>query len=353
MLVIDDFKYDDWETYWSGDWPILDVSYWSAFYTLQHFTEKISRFVPKTIIEWKDSKSTCYLRISDKEKFAKKVIALIEKNEEYLGEVCRGLKSAASNFLEFGDRERQREITPEQYLEYQDLILRYYPFHIQVKVCVDFLPPELLNRYLPKLQEARVYAEPVFTQSVKFANAFANSLSRKTGYAPELIKALTKDEFELYLKTEKLPSKTVLEKRNAYCIMLCADGKIIVETDSKSILQIEDFLIPKARGDEIKGVSAFPGKVTGRVRIVNEPEGAEFKEGEILVSRMTRPEYLSLINKAAAFVTDGGGVLSHAAIVARELKKPCVIGTKIATKVLKDGDLIEVDAEKGVVKLIK
>ncbi|MFA6445786.1 MAG: PEP-utilizing enzyme [Candidatus Paceibacterota bacterium] len=68
---------------------------------------------------------------------------------------------------------------------------------------------------------------------------------------------------------------------------------------------------------------------------------------------MTRPDFLSLMNKASAFITDEGGITCHAAIVARELNKPCIIGTKIATKVLKDGDMVEVDAERGVVRIIK
>jgi len=59
------------------------------------------------------------------------------------------------------------------------------------------------------------------------------------------------------------------------------------------------------------------------------------------------------MKKAAAFVTDEGGITCHAAIVARELKKPCIIGTKIATQALKDGDEVEVDADKGAVKLLK
>lgn len=59
------------------------------------------------------------------------------------------------------------------------------------------------------------------------------------------------------------------------------------------------------------------------------------------------------MKKAAGFVTDAGGILSHAAIVARELKKPCVIGTQRATKILKDGDIIELDANKGIVKKIE
>lgn len=76
-------------------------------------------------------------------------------------------------------------------------------------------------------------------------------------------------------------------------------------------------------------------------------------EGEILVTGMTRPEYVPLMKKAAAIVTDEGGITCHAAIVSRELKKPCIIGTKIATQVLNDGDLVEVDAERGVVRVLE
>ena len=75
--------------------------------------------------------------------------------------------------------------------------------------------------------------------------------------------------------------------------------------------------------------------------------------GDILVTGMTRPEFLPLFRKAAAVVTDAGGMLSHAAITAREMRKPCIVGTEIATKVLKNGDIIEVDANKGAVKIIK
>ena len=78
-----------------------------------------------------------------------------------------------------------------------------------------------------------------------------------------------------------------------------------------------------------------------------------FQDGAILVTTMTTPEFVPIMKKALAVVTNEGGVLCHAAIVARELKKPCIIGTKIATQILRDGDLVEVDAEKGVVKILK
>lgn len=106
---------------------------------------------------------------------------------------------------------------------------------------------------------------------------------------------------------------------------------------------------------EIHGVTASKGWCKGIAKIILDPrkESYKFEKGDILVTSMTRPEFLFLAKNAKALVTDEGGISCHAAIVAREMKIPCIIGTKIATKILKDGDLVEVDANKGVVKIIK
>ncbi len=79
----------------------------------------------------------------------------------------------------------------------------------------------------------------------------------------------------------------------------------------------------------------------------------EFREGDILVAGQTLPLFMPAIRKALAIVTNEGGVLCHAAIVARELNKPAIIGTKVATHLLKDGDEIEMDLDKGIVRIIK
>jgi len=105
--------------------------------------------------------------------------------------------------------------------------------------------------------------------------------------------------------------------------------------------------------EELVGQSAFKGKVKGKVKIINKiQEMAKMHEGNILVSHMTNPSIVPAMKKAAAIVTDLGGITCHAAIVARELKVPCVIGTKVATDILRDGDIVEVDADKGIVKKI-
>lgn len=104
----------------------------------------------------------------------------------------------------------------------------------------------------------------------------------------------------------------------------------------------------------LQGFAASPGKVRGVVRVVmGETHFGKFNEGEILVAPMTRPEYLPLMKKALAIITDEGGLTSHAAIIARELKVPCLIGTKNATKVLKDGDLVEINTNHNQLKIIK
>jgi phosphohistidine swiveling domain-containing protein len=102
---------------------------------------------------------------------------------------------------------------------------------------------------------------------------------------------------------------------------------------------------------EIKGFTACKGQATGKVVVVIEnADHKKVSDGCILVTTMTRPEMIPIMQKAVAFVTDDGGITCHAAIVAREMKKPCIIGTKIATKILKDGDMIEVDADTGIIR---
>lgn len=107
------------------------------------------------------------------------------------------------------------------------------------------------------------------------------------------------------------------------------------------------------RTNEIRGTVAFAGTIRGAVRIVKTAhESDKVKTGDILVAPMTFPSLIMAMQRAAAFVTDEGGLTCHAAIVAREMHKPCIVGTKHATQVLKDGDRVEVDANRGIVRRV-
>lgn len=103
----------------------------------------------------------------------------------------------------------------------------------------------------------------------------------------------------------------------------------------------------------VRGRTAAPGTVVGRVRVITSYEQVPLLEvGEVMVTTMTLPEYTAAMEKACAFVTDEGGVTCHAAIMAREMCKPCVIGTGNATRLLHTGDLVRVEADQGIVRLL-
>ncbi len=160
-------------------------------------------------------------------------------------------------------------------------------------------------------------------------------------------------EIEFILKNKKKYEDEVKRRKKLF-LLIHANHKI----DFFFGKSVKDYLKKMSRSirdiSKLKGVCASPGKVKGKVRIIHEgKEFSKFKKGEILVTGMTRPDFIVLMKKSLAIVTNDGGITSHAAVISRELKKPCVIGTRIATKVLKDGDLVEVDANKGVVRKIK
>jgi phosphohistidine swiveling domain-containing protein len=160
------------------------------------------------------------------------------------------------------------------------------------------------------------------------------------------------------IKNNKIPSVIELKERSKNCVLI--PGEFFKNVSLKELVEIYptfEFpleVVKEKKVTELKGSVAFIGRVSGFARIVKRKDQLDkVKEGDILISPMTLPEFLPAMKRAGAFVTDEGGITAHAAIIARELKKPCIIGTKFATQVFNDGDFLEVDAKKGVVKLIK
>lgn len=145
-----------------------------------------------------------------------------------------------------------------------------------------------------------------------------------------------------------------LKKRKAGFIVGVLDGNRIMLT-GKMVDELFDYYsVDGASGKgEIAGTCASPGSARGKVRIIRGGgDFAKLNEGEILVAPMTTPDFVVVMKRAGAIVTDEGGLSCHAAIVSRELRVPCIVGTKIATKALKDGELVEVDATNGMVRKI-
>ena len=151
--------------------------------------------------------------------------------------------------------------------------------------------------------------------------------------------------------------KGEIEQRKNGC-MYIAHPDFTCETElcdfENAVAELTEFLESKVEKNEtLTGQIACKGNVKGTVRVIVDPtDDKGFQQGDILVTSMTRPEFVPIMKMAGAVITNEGGITCHAAIISRELKIPCIIGTKVATQVLKDGDMVEVDANHGIIKIL-
>ena len=175
-------------------------------------------------------------------------------------------------------------------------------------------------------------------------------VGKKAWLSYEDVLFCTKDE----VLTAVFPEKKILQLRKRGHAMLAEDTGVRCIIGKEYSYVKGMFYENPGSNTLIKGIGASKGRVQGSARIVlGQADFPKVHQDDILIACMTTPEFAPLLRKVAAFVTDEGGITCHAAIISREMKKPCIIGTKIATKVFKDGDLVEVDANKGIVKILK
>ncbi len=231
---------------------------------------------------------------------------------------------------ELQELEIKREKEIEKYKEFVTSI----PSHI-------LRTAELLQRYMI-FRNDRITALKIGQHNIK-------PLLKEIG---NLANAILEDlywykiqEIEELIKGNKKPVD--VDRRKKYIEVILIDGVITYNETLPRRVEEEELR-------QLTGYAASKGLVTGKVRIVfSSNEMGKVKSGDILVTNMTTPDFVPAMRIAGAIVTDEGGILSHAAIVSREFGVPCVIGTGSATTLLKDGDLVEVDANNGVVKIIE
>lgn len=214
--------------------------------------------------------------------------------------------------------------------------------------------------YVQEIMELRDVRKDYIAKTLVIAYRVSKKIFAEAALPEKLIYFCTIDEIlkgKEYLKRKK----NEIEKRlEGVMFLVKYDGSVGCELGDYALFKKELntlFLskINKGKGSSISGQVGYPGRVVAKVRVIKNiyTDNDSFVDGDILVTGMTRPEFVPLMKKASAIITDEGGITCHAAIVSREFKKPCIVGTKIATQVLKDGDMVEVDADKGVVKIMK
>ncbi|MFA5183989.1 MAG: PEP-utilizing enzyme [Patescibacteria group bacterium] len=196
-------------------------------------------------------------------------------------------------------------------------------------------------------------------KAIYHAEILVKEFSRRTGMPMADLRYVAVKEMLGFTKIKNFKKLSrELAARRQGCFQWMAVGREIIVAGALFRRLEKNYHSIRTRVDSvplsIEGTTANSGRVVGTVVVCKSIKDlTKVRKGDILVTSMTRPEYLAGIKKAAALITDEGGITCHAAIVSRELRLPCIIGTKIATKALQTGDFVEVNANHGVVKLLK
>ncbi len=219
------------------------------------------------------------------------------------------------------------------------------------------------QRLFKTLQHLSVYFDfrkEVFTKICLSGVKFYKKIGSLSRINPNDLLWLSPEEVEVFIREGELDDSLINLRKRASVVIFTQQG--VGSYEGEKAERLIKLVLPKEKDRELRkqqleGKVAFRGKIPriqGKARILISPQKVNsMRAGEILVAAMTNPAYLSAMRKAKAIITDEGGLTCHAAIVSRELGIPCIVGTKISTQVLKDGDLVEVDAKRGIVRRLK
>lgn len=206
---------------------------------------------------------------------------------------------------------------------------------------------------LRDITELNEFRKAIFSQVNFNIRYLFNSLAKSKGMSDwKEISLLTNQEILDLVRGKYLNTAYLLSRRKKPCLLYTKDFQKIEFIYGQEVTDFEKrYQKNFSHIKQFSGTSAGRGLIKGRVKIILEQKDFhKFSAGDILVAKMTSVDFIPIMKKAGAFVTDEGGLACHAAVVSREYLKPCIVGTKIATQVLKDGDWVEVDASKGLVK---
>jgi phosphohistidine swiveling domain-containing protein len=253
------------------------------------------------------------------------------------------------NVEETFDRVKRLFQKPEAKFDFGKHKKQYSKIVRELKLGCDEKKTLKILEYLILLRSLRVEAHAIAGANIK---PLLEKVARLANTDYDSLVYLTPQEIRKAIKKGQVDSKAIALRKKDFGVVM-RDGKIRVFGGGK-VKALEEADTPLKDITELQGLIANNGRAVGYAKIVLRTEDfSKVEDGDILVSRMTSPDFISIVSKSSAIVTDIGGVTSHAAVVAREMGKPCITGTKYATQVFKDGDLIEVDGSSGVVRIIE
>lgn len=322
---------------------------------VSEFTSLLLTPTKFTLAQLEEEKIIEILRMYDNEEYDEffekadeKLKELVEKcgwfHMEYTGEPWK-----ASDYLKRLNEDIKE--SPKQRLEsIKELQKEFFETHYN---------SDFLKQLVFVMQEFLIvldFSKADVVEGIYNARALLSEIAKRLGISSWIdVRYLMPDEIKkLLINGSKADKSIIKERRNNWAVLL--DNNELIFYPGKEAVKLADKIMQRESPEslkEFKGMTAYPGKVKGIVKIVTCTEDmGKFEQGDILVTHATTTALTSVIKKSAAIISDQDGLLSHTAIVAREFKIPCIVQTRIGTEALKDGDLVEVDANDRIVRKI-
>ncbi len=304
-----------------------------------------------------------YRLIEDNDNFLTAIADNIAKDVSVKDEIFDSYNRAGQRLMDLYAEIDQREDFDSKFIrEFSDAVHAIGPWQVAIMHRAESLTEAFLKtpEVPDQIYETRKKNEMAFGLfQTKFELMCQKILKKINNMTLEDCKYLTAEELVNVLETGERPSDIIDDRKSIVIMNMLPEFEIITGDRAHQIFDAiranEEKYAPTEGVTEIKGSTVFgKEKVNGKAQVITDYDQIEsFEAGNILVTPSTLPKYNHIYKKAKAIITDEGGILAHASIVCREFKIPGIIGTKVATKVIKSGDNIQLDTEKGVIMIIK
>lgn len=270
-------------------------------------------------------------------------------NKNFVDKVGWEIRQGADDLL---------KVTKTAFKDKQSLIKNFDKFQATyASLTAIFQTPEIAQHFLPEKPKKLLFRFGLCRDQASRKLAVCEKI-----YRPALIKILKNrnalfllpHEVKRYFETRQFP-RDLDRRKTEMTITINGKTRIYWNKRADAIFKNEylRFVGRNWERNSVSGQTAYNGKVAGSAYVaINENEFKKIPKKSILVCSMTRYTMTPYLPRVSAIVTDQGGITCHAAIMARELKVPTIIDTKIATDIFKTGDMVEVDAQKGVVRIL-
>jgi len=286
-----------------------------------------------------------YLNNESASKLSEFLLEKAKNNPEFLKNLYKTGKNHFNNLINFCQslndlKNKTKAGIIETIKEYFRLYKMPYPYFLITIASHAFESNKEAINIMAKL---RLEGRASFNKTHEIVLPLFEEIAERLNLSVNELKFLSPKEIISLLNGKTIDAKSIINSRQ-HCFFIHSHGKSTLHENAS--LEIKEH-----QSTEIKGRGTFPAKYRGKVKLIHNKEDINNIElGDIIVLKMTTTDLIMKgIEKAGAIITDEGGITCHAALLSREMNIPALIGTRTATKILKDGDIVEIDTEKGIV----